>query len=36
MAFLGDRYVDSDKEFGTLLDELATRLNARPERRLVT
>jgi cytochrome c biogenesis protein len=36
MAFLGDRYVDSEKEFGTLLDELATRLNARPERRLVT
>jgi cytochrome c biogenesis protein ResB len=34
MAFIGDRYVDSDKEFNALLDDLAARLNVRPERRL--
>ena len=34
MAFLGDRYVSSEKEFGALLDDLGTRINARPEQRL--
>ena len=34
MAFIGDRYVASEKEFNALLDDLATRLNTRPERRL--
>jgi len=36
MAFLGDRYVASDKEFNALLDDLAARLNTRPDRQLAT
>ncbi len=34
MAFLGDRYVSSEREFGALLDDLSARLRNRPERRL--
>jgi cytochrome c biogenesis protein len=34
MAFLADRYVDSEREFGQLLDDVSTRLRNRPERRL--
>ncbi|HUR15909.1 MAG TPA: cytochrome c biogenesis protein ResB [Candidatus Limnocylindrales bacterium] len=34
MAFLGDRYVNAEREFGEVLDELSTRLRNRPERRL--
>ena len=34
LAFLGDRYVSSEQEFGALLDDLAVRLRNRPERRL--
>ncbi len=34
LAFLGDRYVSSDREFGALVDDLAVRLRNRPERRL--
>jgi cytochrome c biogenesis protein len=36
MAFIGDRYVASEKEFGSLLDDLSARINARPERRLAS
>lgn len=32
LAFIGDRYVDEDREFGALLDELAARSGSRPER----
>jgi cytochrome c biogenesis protein len=32
LAMLGDRYVDTEREFGKLLDELADRLRNRPER----
>ena len=34
MAFIGDRYVASDREFAALLDDLSARLRNRPERRL--
>ena len=34
LAFLGDRYVSSEQEFGALLDDLSVRLRNRPERRL--
>jgi cytochrome c biogenesis protein len=34
LAFLGDRYVDSEREFGQVLDDLSARLRNRPERRL--
>jgi cytochrome c biogenesis protein len=34
MAFLGDRYVASEKEFGDITEELSARLRNRPERRL--
>ena len=34
MAFLGDRYVNAEREFGELLDDLSARLRNRPERRL--
>ena len=34
LAFLGDRYVDADREFGALLDDLSARLRNLPERRL--
>ena len=34
LAFLADRYVDSEREFGQLLDDVSTRLRNRPERRL--
>ena len=34
LAFLGDRYVASEKEFEDLLDDLSARLRNRPERRL--
>ena len=34
LAFVGDRYVNSEREFGQLLDELSVRLRNRPERRL--
>lgn len=34
LAFLGDRYVSSEREFGALLDDLSARLRNRPERRL--
>lgn len=34
MAFLGDRYVSSEREFEALLDDLSVRLRNRPERRL--
>jgi cytochrome c biogenesis protein len=34
LAFLGDRYVDAEREFGALLDDLSARLRNLPERRL--
>jgi len=34
LAFLGDRYVSSEREFDALLDDLSVRLRNRPERRL--
>ncbi len=34
MAMLADRYVDVEREFNQLLDDLSTRLGKRPERRL--
>lgn len=34
MAFLADRYVDAEREFGALLDDVSARLRNRPERRL--
>lgn len=34
LAFLGDRYVASEKEFDDLLDDLSAQLRNRPERRL--
>lgn len=34
MAFIGDRYVSAEREFGALLDDLSARLRNRPERRL--
>jgi cytochrome c biogenesis protein len=34
LAFLGDRYVDAEREFGQLTDDLSARLRNRPERRL--
>lgn len=34
LAFLGDRYVSSEREFAALLDDLSARLRNRPERRL--
>ncbi len=34
LAMLADRYVDADREFGRLLDELSARFGNRPERRL--
>ncbi|MGI8927846.1 MAG: cytochrome c biogenesis protein ResB [Candidatus Limnocylindrales bacterium] len=34
LAFLGDRYVSSEHEFGALLDDLSVRLRNQPERRL--
>jgi len=34
LAFLGDRYVNSEREFGQLLDDVSARLRNRPERRL--
>jgi cytochrome c biogenesis protein len=34
LAFVGDRYVASDREFAALLDDLSARLRNRPERRL--
>ena len=34
LAFLADRYVDSEREFAALLEELSARLRNRPERRL--
>ncbi len=34
LAFIGDRYVSSEHEFGALLDDLSVRLRNRPERRL--
>ncbi|HYI22417.1 MAG TPA: cytochrome c biogenesis protein ResB [Candidatus Limnocylindrales bacterium] len=36
MAMLADRYVDVEREFSQLLDDLSTRLGKRPERRLST
>lgn len=34
LAMIADRYVDTEREFGRLLDDLAARLRNRPERRL--
>ena len=34
LAMIADRYVDTEREFGRLLDELSARLRNRPERRL--
>ncbi len=34
VAFLGDRYVDAEREFGGILDDLSARLRNLPERRL--
>ena len=34
LAMLADRYVDAEREFGRLLDELAVRFGNRPERRM--
>jgi cytochrome c biogenesis protein len=34
LAFVGDRYVSSEREFGAVLDDLSVRLRNRPERRL--
>ena len=34
LAFIGDRYVSSEREFGALLDDLSARLRNLPERRL--
>jgi len=34
ILFLGVNYVDTEREFGRLLDELSARLRNRPERRL--
>ena len=36
MAMLADRYVDAEREFSQLLDDLSARLGKRPERRLST
>lgn len=33
LAMLAERYVDTEREFGRVLDDLAVRLKARPERR---
>ena len=34
LAMLADRYVDAEREFGQLLDDVSIRLRNRPERRL--
>jgi cytochrome c biogenesis protein len=34
LAMLADRYVDAEREFGRLLDDLAIRFGNRPERRM--
>jgi len=34
IPIIADRYVDTEREFGRLLDELSARLRNRPERRL--
>lgn len=34
LAMLADRYVDAEREFGRLLDELTVRFGNRPERRM--
>ena len=36
MAMLADRYVDAEREFSQLLDDLSARLGKRPERRVST